>query len=59
LNAKSKKEKYDKIRDMKVSTTIDSLCHGYPKEFVDYFNYCRDLKFEDKPDYNFLRKNFT
>mmetsp|Transcript_17012 Transcript_17012/g.26251 ORF Transcript_17012/g.26251 Transcript_17012/m.26251 type:complete len:112 (-) Transcript_17012:468-803(-) len=27
-----------------------------PVEFVDYMKYCRDLKFEDKPDYTFLRR---
>lgn len=59
LQAKTKKEKYDKIRDKKVSTTIESLCKGYPDEFTKYLTYCRNLKFEDKPDYAYLRKLFT
>jgi hypothetical protein len=29
-----------------------------PEEFSAYLNYCRNLKFEEKPDYNYLRKLF-
>jgi hypothetical protein len=58
LPAKTKKEKYDKIRDKKLQTTVESLCKGHPEEFVTYFNYCRKLKFEEKPDYAYLRKLF-
>jgi casein kinase 1 alpha len=31
---------------------------GYPAEFASYLNYCRDLKFEEIPDYNYLRQLF-
>jgi len=41
-----------------VSTTIESLTRGLPEEFSLYLNYCRNLKFEEKPDYNYLRKLF-
>ena len=34
------------------------LCRGYPSEFGTYLNYCRSLKFADKPDYSYLRKMF-
>lgn len=27
-------------------------------EFSTYLNYCRSLRFEDKPDYGYLRKMF-
>ena len=27
-------------------------------EFSTYLNYCRSLRFEDKPDYLYLRKMF-
>lgn len=34
------------------------LTRGYPIEFVTYFQYCRSLRFDDKPDYSYLRKLF-
>lgn len=29
-----------------------------PQEFVQYFQYVRSLRFEDKPDYAYLRRLF-
>ena len=34
------------------------MCKGIPKEFADYITYCRNLRFEDKPDYVFLKGLF-
>jgi hypothetical protein len=31
---------------------------GYPEEFATYLNYVRALRFDDKPDYAYLRKLF-
>ena len=58
LRAGTKKQKYDRIMDKKMLTTIDSLCRGLPAEFVTYMNYVRSLRFDDKPDYSYLRKMF-
>jgi len=41
--------------EKKLGTPIEILCKGFPSEFVTYLSYCRNLKFEDKPDYNYLR----
>jgi len=41
-----------------MSTTVEVLCKGFPTEFSTYINYCRGLKFEQKPDYQHLRKLF-
>jgi len=58
LRANNKKEKYDKIMEKKLGTPIEILCKGFPSEFVTYLSYCRNLKFEDKPDYTYLRNLF-
>jgi len=58
LKARTKKEKYDKISEKKLSTPIEVLCRGLPTEFSNYLNYCRALRFEDKPDYSYLRRSF-
>ncbi|XP_052886809.1 casein kinase 1-like protein 9 isoform X2 [Gossypium arboreum] len=58
LKAGTKKQKYDKINEKKVSTSIEVLCKSYPSEFVSYFHYCRSLRFEDKPDYSYLKRLF-
>uniref|UniRef100_A0A1S3Y5L1 Casein kinase I n=1 Tax=Nicotiana tabacum TaxID=4097 RepID=A0A1S3Y5L1_TOBAC len=39
-------------------TPIEVLCKSYPSEFISYFHYCRSLRFEDKPDYSYLKRLF-
>ena len=56
LKAATKKQKYDMISEKKMSTPVEVLCRGSPSEFGTYLNYCRSLKFADKPDYSYLRK---
>jgi casein kinase 1/casein kinase 1 epsilon len=55
MKANNKKDKYERIMEKKLSTPIDVLCKGYPNEFVTMLTYCRNLRFEDKPDYTYLR----
>ncbi|RKP20695.1 kinase-like protein [Rozella allomycis CSF55] len=59
LRAATKKQKYDKIQDKKLSTPIEVLCRGLPMEFQSYLNYVRALRFDDKPDYAHLKKLFS
>ncbi|XP_059626051.1 casein kinase 1-like protein 9 isoform X2 [Cornus florida] len=58
LKAANKKQKYDKISEKKMLTPIEALCKSYPSEFISYFHYCRSLRFEDKPDYSYLKRLF-
>ncbi|MCL7033576.1 hypothetical protein MKW94_008520 [Papaver nudicaule] len=58
LKAGNKKQKYDKISEKKMLTPIEVLCKSYPSEFISYFHYCRSLRFEDKPDYSYLKRLF-
>eukprot|EP00416_Gambierdiscus_australes_P035964 CAMPEP_0171110258 /NCGR_PEP_ID=MMETSP0766_2-20121228/71241_1 /TAXON_ID=439317 /ORGANISM="Gambierdiscus australes, Strain CAWD 149" /LENGTH=329 /DNA_ID=CAMNT_0011572103 /DNA_START=51 /DNA_END=1040 /DNA_ORIENTATION=+ len=56
LKATTKKEKYQKIKEMKMSTPVEVLCEHFPSEFVTYLNYCRSLHFDARPDYAYLRR---
>lgn len=58
LKADTKKEKHELIRQAKVATSDEELCRGHPCEFVEYFHYCRTLKFTDRPDYDRVRRLF-
>ncbi|CAI9118151.1 OLC1v1019679C2 [Oldenlandia corymbosa var. corymbosa] len=58
LKAGTKKQKYDKISEKKMLTPIEVLCKSYPSEFTSYFHYCRSLRFDDKPDYSYLKRLF-
>jgi casein kinase I family protein HRR25 len=58
LKAATKKQKYDRIMEKKMTTPTEYLCRSFPNEFAIYLNYCRSLRFDDKPDYSYLRKLF-
>eukprot|EP01094_Clydonella_sp_ATCC50884_P022380 TRINITY_DN511_c0_g1_i1.p1 TRINITY_DN511_c0_g1~~TRINITY_DN511_c0_g1_i1.p1 ORF type:complete len:369 (-),score=103.97 TRINITY_DN511_c0_g1_i1:66-1172(-) len=58
LKAQTKKQKYDKISERKLSTPVETLCRDYPVEFSTYLIYTRSLRFADKPDYSYLRRLF-
>uniref|UniRef100_A0A5B6ZWD4 non-specific serine/threonine protein kinase n=2 Tax=Davidia involucrata TaxID=16924 RepID=A0A5B6ZWD4_DAVIN len=58
LKAGTKKQKYDKISEKKMLTPIEVLCKSHPSEFISYFHYCRSLRFDDKPDYSYLKRLF-
>ena len=47
---------FEKIKEKKMSTRIEVLCKHFPCEFAMYMNYCRSLRFEDRPDYAYLRR---
>ncbi|KAG1675706.1 Casein kinase I isoform epsilon [Nymphon striatum] len=74
LRAATKHQKYERISEKKMSTPVDTLCKGVPvifdpgefkvcsfvfsAEFCTYLNYCKGLRFEEKPDYTYLRQIF-
>ncbi|XP_031482574.1 casein kinase 1-like protein 10 [Nymphaea colorata] len=58
LKAGTKKQKYDKISEKKMLTPVEVLCKSYPSEFISYFHYCRSLRFDDRPDYSYLKRLF-
>jgi serine/threonine protein kinase len=58
LKVDKKEDRYKKIYEKKKSTTPEELCQGFPIEFSQYINYCRNLAFEQEPDYTYLRGLF-
>jgi hypothetical protein len=56
--AVTKKQKYERISEKKIGTPIEVLCKGFPSEFATYLNFCRSLRFDDKPNYSYLRQLF-
>lgn len=58
LQGKNKNDKYDRIKDKKISTTIEQVTRNTPEEFSKYLTYCRNLNFDEKPDYNYLKGLF-
>ncbi|XP_026472425.1 casein kinase I-like [Ctenocephalides felis] len=58
LKAATKRQKYELISEKKLSTSIEELCKGFSPEFASYLHCCRQLRFDDRPDYSYLRQLF-
>jgi serine/threonine protein kinase len=54
VKAKTKSEKKRKIMKKKSAVSPSELCSEIPKEFCYILDYIRSLKFEEKPNYEFL-----
>ena len=49
------KEKYEKIKEKKISISLDDLCKNLPEEIKVFLSYSRELKFDQRPDYAYLK----
>jgi len=58
LKTNTKEEKYKKIQEVKSATSAEVLCKDFPSVFSSYLNYCLTLRFEDRPNYTYLRRLF-
>ena len=58
LAAKTKEERFRKIKEKKIACSLEELCSNIPQAFSAYLTYCRGLKFDEKPDYGYLKKLF-
>lgn len=58
LKALNKQHKYDQIARCKTNTSISQLCTGLPIEFNLSLSYTRNLRFDETPDYAYLRQLF-
>ena len=52
---KETRKKYFTALKIKKSLTSEQLCKGLPEEMAKYIDYCKELYFEQDPDYNYLR----
>ena len=57
VKGKTKYECLLKAQKEKISISSEELCKGLPKNFIIFTEYIRSLKFDEKPNYEYL-KNF-
>jgi serine/threonine protein kinase len=55
VKAKTKSEKKEKIKNKKKIVSVYEMCLGLPPQFTKLFEYVRNLKFEETPDYDYMR----
>ena len=58
LQIENNNERTNKIYLIKKGIESEKLFSELPKEFSDYLKYTKNLKFEENPDYNYLRGLF-
>ncbi|EDV41925.2 uncharacterized protein Dana_GF17711, partial [Drosophila ananassae] len=58
IRAQTQAQKFEKIAESKSSLPLNVLCSGLSIEFFLYLRYCRNLKFQEDPDYGYLRHLF-
>jgi hypothetical protein len=58
VRAYTNTEKFLKLTEKKLATIIDVLCDGLPPEFAQFLSYSRSLRFEERPQYEYLKNLF-
>lgn len=56
LQARNRKEKYDRIMEVKMNTQLSVLCTDLPSEFETLLQYSRTLRFTDAPDFGYCKQ---
>ena len=59
LKISNRKEKYKNVSNLKNQISPAELCKNSKINIKPYFEYCYNLKFEEKPDYNLLINLFS
>ena len=49
----------ESIGECKICTSIDTLCENLPSCFKEYITYTRSLKYDETPNYEYLRNIFS
>jgi casein kinase 1 len=55
---RSRKERIAGVKEKKISVSVDELLNHHPAEFKHFLNYAVSLKFDEEPDYSYLRRMF-
>ena len=55
ISIKTKNDAIKKKAAIKIRTSLDVLCENCPNQFKNFIEYARNLKFEEKPNYKYLR----
>jgi len=58
LPSKNRNTLAQKIYELKRSIKMENLCINMPEEMIIYMNYVKSLKFEQEPNYNYLKDLF-
>ncbi|EKE42906.1 casein kinase 1, putative [Entamoeba nuttalli P19] len=58
LHVAKGENRYNKIYSKKVEIPVSQLCENLPSEFGSFLSYCRNLKFDEEPKYDFWRHIF-
>lgn len=58
VSANTKEEKYNIIKNIKESTSLVDLCLDIPYEFLSFMSYCSSLKYEEEPNYIYMKQLF-
>ena len=59
LKIKSRSQRFNRINQLKKNVNYKSLCENLPNELFNFGIYIKHLKFEDEPDYNYLKNCFN
>lgn len=55
----TKKRRVKSTRNTKMKLPIDLICDSLPEEFVIFLDYARTLRYDETPDYKYLRSLFS
>ena len=51
-------QSWDKVETIRKIVSNDYICRGMPQEMNIYMNYINNLKYDERPDYEYLRQLF-
>ncbi|CAF0924434.1 unnamed protein product [Adineta steineri] len=56
IKAKTKRQKYEKIAELKQTIPLKELCSGMPSQIMTVYIYVKSLTFDEQPDYDYIKR---